>query len=436
MLSALIWLMKKIERLVIADDLTGANDTGVHFLSDTESVEVVINPKAFSADIQDRTIDTLVINTQTRNSSPLESAEKVKTYLEQFLRYEPSEIYKKIDSTLRGNVGAEIDAVMQTSGYSIACVAPAVPRNGRTTLNGICYVHGIPLDETEFAKDPFSPVESSDAIQIITRQTPRKTGVFSLDTIRLEQEAALSKLKQMVRDGFEIIIVDSETREDLLKVKEIFSLLDKKVLYVGAAGFFHAIGSELSRIPVVPKSQNPKILFLTGSMMETSKKQCDWLLENGYVQKTLAVVSKRAVEDEKAEVVRVARAAAEEFRQNDIVLIHTDRDGNQIAETAGTIGDVLSNIVQRVVQNSRPDVLVVTGGETAMSVLSRLKVNSLHLIDEALPAVPVSLMQSPGNGDIVFISKAGSYGDTDVLEGIIKYINTLYSTKPVQEKYS
>ena len=428
--------MGTMKRLVIADDLTGANDTGVHFLSGNEKVEVVIDSGFFSSQPPDYSVDTLVINTGTRNASPQEAARKVKEHVEQFLTYAPKEIYKKIDSTLRGNVGAEIDALMDASGYSLACVAPAVPRNGRTTIDGICYVNGIPLDQTEFAQDPFSPVASSSASAIIGSQSTRKSAVFTLESLRAPGEQALRALTALVERGNEIIIVDSETREDLLLTKELFSRLPRKVLYVGAAGFFHAVGTDVHRHarPALPESM--KILFVTGSMMETSKRQCDHLVRGGFLDRTFPVISREAVSHETFEIARVSGNVSREFVNSPIALIHTDRDGHEIAHTAHKVGSTVSRIVREVLQKTHVDVLVVTGGETAMNVLSELGVKSLHLIDEALPAVPVSLMRCPGNGEILFISKAGSYGDTDVLEGIIQYVRTMKKTRLEQENIS
>lgn len=434
MLFAITQGMDKLRRLVIADDLTGANDTGVHFLSNEENVEVVIDAANFTEGDFDHAIDTLVINTGTRNITPEESSERVEHYLDQYLTYAPSEIYKKIDSTLRGNVGAEIDAVMRKSNSKIACVAPAVPRNGRTTVGGICYVHGNPLNETEFAKDPFSPVESSSAKEIIAKQTSRKTGVLPLQTIRANPDTALESLRSMVDDGYEIIIADSETKEDLLRANELFSRLGEKVLYVGAAGFFHAISRSLSKAPEVSFNNGLRTLFVTGSMMETSKQQSDWLTEKGYLKRTFSVISKHAVSDEQQEVSRVAQAVCADFRQERTVLIHTDRDSTEVADSAKSVGNTLSRIVLEILKSTKIDVLVVTGGETAVNILSLLRVHSLHLIDEPIPAVPVSVMNIPSDGDLLFISKAGSYGEIDVFEGILTYLNKLYRANTVQEK--
>lgn len=425
--------MKKLRRLVIADDLTGANDAGVHFLSDSEEVEVIIDAGNFIDQNINHSVDTLVINTGTRNVSPEDASIRIKHYLDRYLQYNPTEIYKKIDSTFRGNVGTEIDAVMLKSNFKLACVAPAVPRNGRTTVDGICYVHGVPLTETEFAIDPFSPVESSNAMEIIKSQTTRKVGVLSLQTLRKNAHEAIGSLRSLVEDGYEIIIVDSETKEDLLQAYKLFNHLEEKVLYVGAAGFFHAISTPQTIIPEVTFKNGLKTLFITGSMMEISRKQSEWLVEKGYVNKSFVVVSKNAIENEEAEVSRIAQGVSTVFEHEQIALIHTDRDSTEVSHSAIKVGHTISKIVLEVLKNTQIDVLVVTGGETALTILSLLDIHSLHLIYEPLPAVPVSLLSVPANGDLLFVSKAGSYGEIDVFEGILGYLNKQYESNKIQE---
>ena len=418
--------MKKISRLVIADDLTGANDTGVHFLCDTKTVEVIIDAEKQDEVPLQRKIDTLVINTNTRNVSAEESSRKLSSCVEGYLTYSPKEIYKKIDSTLRGNIGAEIDALMTTSAYKIACVAPAVPRNGRTTVNGICYVNGIALDKTEFANDPFSPVESSNIREIIAKQTTRVIGILTLDILRDQLCYALKKTLTMISEGVEIFIVDSKTKEDLMKAKTLFSALEMKVLYVGAAGFFHAISSFERGNTQLQRPKVKRALIVIGSMMETSKQQIEWLLERGLLTKTFSVISANVIKEEKEETNRLANKISEEYTLSPIVLLHTDRDISEVTANAQKVGDVLSKVTQMIMIKENIDALIVIGGETALNILKRMGISSLRLVDEILPAVPVAHMSVPCDGDhVIFISKAGSYGDKDVLEGIIHYLNKI-----------
>ena len=137
---------------VLADDLTGAMDTGVAFAR--AGLRTVVSfgvPPGTSPDV-------LVVTTDSRAEGPLVAVRKVKQAARSLAgRY----VYKKIDSTLRGNVGVEIRAALETLNLARAVVSPAFPGSGRTVLGGRLLVNGKPLEETGFAHDPASPVVTS-----------------------------------------------------------------------------------------------------------------------------------------------------------------------------------------------------------------------------------------------------------------------------------
>src|SRR5262245_10463373 len=141
--------------LVIADDLTGANDAGVQFaLCGIRSI-VFADSKIEKLPPE---YPVVVVNTESRHLPPREAAERVRKVAEIGLAAGVQYFYKKTDSTLRGNIGAELEALRQTTGASFIPFIPALPDLGRTTREGTHYVHGIPIAETAFAKDPLNPI--------------------------------------------------------------------------------------------------------------------------------------------------------------------------------------------------------------------------------------------------------------------------------------
>ncbi len=102
------------------------------------SVEV-----AFSAG-QASSARALILNSDSRAMTAGAAADKVTALLRGAARFAPRWQIKKIDSTLRGNPGAELEAMMTAQGCRVAVVAPAYPAAGRHTRDGRCYVHGIP----------------------------------------------------------------------------------------------------------------------------------------------------------------------------------------------------------------------------------------------------------------------------------------------------
>ncbi len=134
--------------LVLADDFTGANDAGVSLAEAGMAVEV-----AFTAG-QASSVRALILNSDSRAMSAAAAADKVTALLRGAATFTAYWQVKKIDSTLRGNPGAELEAMMTVQNCRVAVVAPAYPAAGRHTRDGRCYVRGVALDQTEFASDP------------------------------------------------------------------------------------------------------------------------------------------------------------------------------------------------------------------------------------------------------------------------------------------
>ena len=418
--------MKNIQHLIIADDLTGANDAGVHFLSGGDPVSVITDPLTDTGIQKELNTPSVVLNTDTRFLTPEKAYEAVQKCVAKYDSFRPERIYKKIDSTLRGNVGAEIDAVMDCSDYNLACVVPSAPRNRRTITGGLCYIDDVPLDKTEIANDPFSPVRTSDVREIVLSQTEKKVDLFPLDVIRSDFETALEYLEKLRLSGAEIVVADSETFEDLQKVFRIFSSMDEKVLFAGSAGFFHAV-SLLSRrnkkVSQEQKNDDGKILLAVGSLMGTTRKQVEWIKERNSSLRIHSLVTKNIVEELAEEAGKIALSLKKDLESGYITLLQTEYVEKAAAGDALKISAFMGEVLRNLLDETELDTLVVTGGDTSLNVLKQLKVRKLDLVDELLPGIPVSEIEIPGYGKkMTFITKAGSYGEVDAFEGVINYI--------------
>ena len=144
-------------------------------------------------------------------------------------------IYKKLDSTLRGNVAEELRAVQKVFRPDLVLIAPAFPKMNRTTVQGHHYVQGVLITETEFAKDPKTPVMES---YIPNSQKEGEPEAVLISTSQTRQSAAqfLPWLQSKLSEGQTWFVCDSETEEDLQAIAGLFSQLDKKILWAGSAG--------------------------------------------------------------------------------------------------------------------------------------------------------------------------------------------------------
>ncbi len=217
---------------IIADDLTGAADTGVQFAKrDLYTVLLPVGMKAAEAHLHDAQV--VALNTASRGMEAKQAYDVVRDATELLVqKLHPQMIYKKVDSTLRGNVGSEIEAVMDATESEFALLAPAFPANGRTTSGGVHFVRGQPLAHTEAASDPVHPVNESHIPTLIQSQTALKAGHIGLEMVRSSVRSLQRAILDHVKDGEKIIVFDAVADGDLNTIAEaIVGLNDRYNLF-------------------------------------------------------------------------------------------------------------------------------------------------------------------------------------------------------------
>jgi D-threonate/D-erythronate kinase len=200
--------------IVLTDDLSGAAElAGIAFAHGLSAeVQRGFDP---SADAQ-----LIAIDTDSRHLSPADAAATVRQTTEQVLATSPAWLFKKVDSVLRGNVRAEIEAILDATGQSRAILIPANPSRGRIITGGRYLIDGITLDQTHFAHDPEFP-RTASAVAVLLGSDGQRA-------IRLIPFKA-----RLPKDG--IIVPDVASLDDLLRRA---NLHDAHTLLAGAADFF------------------------------------------------------------------------------------------------------------------------------------------------------------------------------------------------------
>lgn len=277
--------------LVLADDFTGANDAGVSLAEAGMSVEV-----AFTAG-QPSTARALILNSDSRAMSAAAAADKVAALLRGAATFVPHWQVKKIDSTLRGNPGGELEAMMAAQGCRMAVVAPAYPAAGRHTRDGRCYVHGVPLDQTEFASDPKTPVSRAEISEIIAMQS--RLPCLTLNAGQLP--AALATAGEEKR----VLIVDAWEDSHLDQVIDAVAPHARETLLVGSAGLCEALARRLRR------SEQGPLLAVVGSMSEMAQRQVAALQVHSRVRVIEIDVEQAFSGSPKEEASRIAGALRE-----------------------------------------------------------------------------------------------------------------------------
>lgn len=404
--------------IVIADDFTGANDTGVQLTKKGASVTVALGDAPVECDIT-------VINTESRAVSPEEARSAVSSAVEGNVSDDTRVVFKKIDSTYRGNVGAEVDAAAAAFGADLIVVAGAIPAAGRTSIDGRCLVNGIPLLETEFATDPKTPISFSEIDKIIGSQSDLPCRNVFLDDVRAGKLSNV--LKTAAASGVrQIVIADAETDDDLAVIATSLLDVDVKMVLVGAAG----IAGQLPKSLFSDTNSLP-VLILAGSMSETVQKQVENCEEHGlhvinvdshdiwfHADKTIEDTIRQAnelISAGKHCAVRTAshknerQRAAEFCREQGIT---GSELGASVASFFGTIG-------RKLMESSAISGTLLTGGDIAIAVAEAIGADGYVIDGEVLPCIPYGHFT---DHETMVVTKAGGFGAPDAMVHIINYI--------------
>jgi len=357
---------------VVADDLTGAADSGVQLAGAGYRTAVAF----LGAPVADG-FDAVVADTDSRAAGAAAARERVRAATAR-LAAAPI-LLKKVDSTLRGPVGEEIAAALEASGRERAVIAPAFPATGRTTVGGVQLVDGVPVQRTRFADDPVTPVREGSV--------PALLAAAGVDAGRCVVADACS-------DGDLDAIVRAERDPS-------------SVLWVGSAGLARALAAAYPGPGVqAPRDglASARTLVVVGSASDAAREQVARLAAAG------APVAELRVES--LDVDACARDAAAALARARVCVLRPAGDGGG-PELARRIARALADVVARVAGDGLVTGLVLTGGDTAVHVARRLGATGLRVDAELEPGVPIGRLLGPRPYPVV--TKAGGFGSPDVL---------------------
>ena len=384
---------------VIADDLTGAADTGVQFVHAGYPTAVFFR----ATEILEDDLDAVSFDTDSRAMPAGFAARRVLDAAH--IAREARIVYKKLDSTLRGNIAAELAAALGGVRREQVIFAPAFPAAGRTTVGGIQRVHGVPVDETEMAKDPQTPVREAHVPSLLAH-------VFSSVGALGADDLADPELVRGALEDYECVVADAERDADLEAL--VRAVPDPaRVLWAGSAGLALALGSVypgpcagtagVQRAPVRP------VLVVVGSLSGVAREQVRRLVEaHGAADVPVDGKEPNAVQE-------AVGAAGEALAGGTCAVVRSPEERGASSEL------VLGSLAEVAVLLSEEGLfegLVLTGGATAVGVARRLEASGIRLEGEVETGVPVGALIGPRPYPVV--TKAGGFGGADTLVGAVE----------------
>ncbi len=396
--------------LVIADDLTGALDTGVQF--SRAGVKTFVVPNAdLESSLADCDAPVIVVDTESRHLPPDRAAVRVAFCVRTARSAGIDLFYKKTDSTLRGNVGAELSALLFAAGGKELFFVPAFPNAGRITRSGVQLVNGVPLHASSFADDPRDPVYGRSVKQIIAAQSE-----VPVVAVARGADPALA----LAGSGKPtIIIVDAETHKDLEDIADMLAACGIPRLTAGCSGFAAALPRlhGLPSGPVPPVVLRPPLLVVSGSLHDCSLNQ----LREAESRGMPSLVLDHGTLQHPGALQRMAIEIVERLREHRVMIVRTS--GRRVAEPheAAALPREIGRLVRRVLGTTEVPTIALFGGDTAFAVIEALRIHGLQPIEEVCPGVVVSraFRTGTGTGDVMhLVTKAGGFGPVDVIERI------------------
>ncbi len=432
---------------IIADDVTGACDVASSFAAAGVAVRIVCDvddAAVAAADAYDEALE--VVNTQSRNLAPPAAAARVRRAVE---RVRAPLLVKKIDTALRGHLGAELDAAIDALGARAAFVVAAIPAAGRVTRAGRQWFGDRELAATEFARDPEGPGAESSIAAVIARESDRPTSLVGLDEVR--GEALAATLRGALERGAAHVIVDAETDADVRAAVAAILALPGPLCVAGSIALATAVaaavaapdggetlhaadctrrsprlrtvdrerhraeaaradGVESQRSSSAPTPAIPSpALVVCGSLHTTARSQVDALVAAGIA------VALRTEGPQVGNGETVAAAAGALAAGRNVVLAAPPAATTPDADALRTTERRLAELTAAIVAVTLPRTLVLIGGETSYAVVRRLAATAVDVHGRFVPLVAVGRIRSGVAAGVTLVTKGGSGGDREAL---------------------
>lgn len=389
--------------LIIADDFTGANDTGVQLKRRGYPTEVLFAGKPADPE------KSIVIDTETRNALPGHAYEIVCHSLETVDFGQFRYIMKKVDSTMRGNISQEIKAVDDVFHPELLVFAPALPALGRTTMDGVQCLKGVEICKTELSKDPKNPVMEDNLVNLLKQVYEEPVQLKYLPDVRSHSFSF---------DGGRVFVCDAESDDDLKRIIGAARRDGRRTLYVGTAGMADNL-MELEK-PTLPA------FGVVASISSVANEQMRYCEKAGYAMVKVLVAQ-----------VMLGTAGPKEYRDLAVEYLKSGRDtilltdtaydrelieisqevgekrGLDLTEVGDYVRSLMGRIAREVLDSAEVSGVYLTGGDTALGMLMNIGADGAEILDEILVGVPLVRVKGGTCEGLKLVTKAGAFGPED-----------------------
>ncbi len=413
-----------IKLLMIADDFTGALDSGVKFAQSGAST-IVISQRAITENDLECGADVLVVDAQTRHLTAQEAYRIVHDMTAVAAKYKEIWLYKKTDSALRGNVGSELTAMLDASGEKVMAFVPAFPQQNRITVHSVQLADGKPISEGVFGKDLFDPITCSYIPELIAQQSNVKTEIVlhhCYETVEYASEEC------------KILIFDAECEEDLQDVANKLKRSGGLRVMAGCAGMAFTLPDliELNGNPSPFSLQQQRLGIVCGSVNPISQRQLETGEAAGFGRYTFTA---EALLGKSFDAKRETKRAIETLKHRNGIIIDANdlQFSGEKLEYASSIGldkeqtrmliaERLGSVACCLLEEIPEILLTLIGGDTLAGFMEQMQIIRFLPIRELSPGCVLSIAHTETRRFPV-ISKSGGLGCEDLLPKLLQFLS-------------
>lgn len=391
--------------LIVADDFTGANDTGVQLKRRGVPTSVVFSSEFIASE------GSFVLDTESRALGPEEAAAAVRAGLKGVDLTAFGRVMKKVDSTLRGSVAAEIKAVDQLYGSELVVFAPALPDLGRTTVGGVHLLKGIPITRTELAKDPKTPVTEDNITKLLEAVYDEPVTHISEDQV---------SAGEIDFSAGRVFTCDSATNADLRSVIQAAAATGKRTLWVGTAAMAdHLLGVEVDV---------PPALAVVASVSAVSREQVNFAAGEGIPLVSVPIpellTGEQKMETYVAQTVTLLKEGKDAILASSASCNRAELDrsvavGEKLNMTreqvSGYTQMVMGKMTKAILEQTPISGMFLTGGDTALGFFMEARSLGSSIVTEIAVGIPMMRLSGGPFAGLKVVTKAGAFGKEDAI---------------------
>ncbi|MDR1587342.1 MAG: four-carbon acid sugar kinase family protein [Treponema sp.] len=391
--------------LIVADDFTGANDTGVQLRRRGIPVSVVFSNKLVTGQ------DSCVLDTESRAMTAGDAFKKVSAELAAAPFEKFAYVMKKVDSTLRGQIAAETRAIDRHYKSELVIFAPALPDLGRVTINKIHQLNGTPITKTEIAKDPKTPVTEDNIHTLMS-------AAFDEPVIHIGIDAV--KAGKVSFEGGRVFTCDASANSDMQNIIRSALAAKKRVLWVGTAAMADNLLSVNSVIPPalgviasLSSVTRGQVIYAEKQGVQLVKAAMYDILENRVKPESIAAKALESLKSGKDTILlSAATYSAEEFQKSE----DAARRKNMTTEAmSGYTQKIISETADLILKEAEVSGVFLAGGDTAMGFFDIAESFGSSIVTEIAIGIPLMHLRGGKHEGLKIVTKAGAFGREDAV---------------------